>query len=105
MLKIKHKKQESSDQVLHQYRVSCDGKEGLLTLSNQIITFLIKKGFFRPKYSVSMALSYQKIRDVYACASHKLALQTNGQTYYFITFGDIYADIVVDEIKELKKAS
>lgn len=97
------KKLESGEQVLHQYRVIHDGHDGFLILSNQRIRFLEQKGIFRSKYQVSIEIPYQKVKDIYVCTSHRLALRTIDKEYYFVSVGDILADIIVEEVKDIKR--
>ena len=93
---------EPGEHVLHQYHAIYDGNDGFLVLSNKKITFLEQKGFFRPKYQASTEIPYQQLKDAYACTSHRLALQTREKQYYFVSIGDIYADIIVEEINNIK---
>jgi hypothetical protein len=103
VLETTGKKMESGEQVLHQYRTILDGHDGFLVLSNQRIRFLRQKGLFRAKFEVSINVPYQKVKSIYTCSSHQLALTTSDKEYYFVSVGDILADIIVDEIKDIKQ--
>lgn len=96
-------KLESGEQVLHQYRVIHEGNDGFLVLSNQRIRFLKQKGFFRPKYQVSIEIPYESVKDIYACSSHRLAIQTRENQYFFVSIGAISADIIVGEVNDINK--
>ena len=97
------KKLESGEQVLHQYRTILNGHDGFLILSTKRIRFLKQTGLFRAKFEVSIDVPYQKVKDIYTCSSHQLALKTIDKEYSFVSVGDILADIIVDEIKDIKQ--
>ena len=97
------KELESGEQVLHQYRTIYEGHDGFLILSNRSIRFLEQKGLFRSKFEVSIDMPYAKLMDTYACSSHQLTLKTKDKEYYFVSVGNILADIIVDEIKDIKQ--
>jgi hypothetical protein len=97
------KKLEPGEKVLHQYRIISDGNDGFLVLTNQTIRFLKQKGFFRAKYQVSLEIPYQHLKDFYASMSHRLVLETPENKYNFVSIGDLTADIIVQEVKDIKK--
>ena len=103
ILETTGKKLKSGEQVLHQYRTIYEGHDGFLVLSNRSIRFLEQKGLFRPKFDVSIDVPYAKVKDTYACSSHQLALKTKDKQYYFVSVGNVLADIIVDEIKDIKQ--
>jgi hypothetical protein len=103
VLETVRKELESGEHVLHQYRAISDGNEGFLVLTNRKIRFLQPKGFFRPKYRVSAEIPYQDIKNINAALSHKLVLETTDQHYIFVSIGNITADIIVREVKDINE--
>ena len=107
VLETVSKKLGSGEGVLHQYRTIYDGHDGFLVLSNQRIRFLEQKGVFRPSYQVTMDIPFYKVADVYTCTSRQLALKTINNAcariHYFVSVGNISANIIVDEIKDIKQ--
>lgn len=97
------KKLEAGERVLHQYPVISNGNDGFLVLSNHKLRFLEQKGFFRPRYQVSVEIPYNNIREVTAVASHRLELKADGRTYDFVSFGKITAHIIMEEINDIKE--
>ncbi len=93
----------SGEQVLHQYRVICQGNDGFLVLSSKKIRFLEQKGIFQPRYQISIEIPYEQVKDIYVCACHQLTLQTRKKQYCFVSLGYISADIIAGEVNNIKK--
>ena len=91
----------SRDKVLHQYNAKHRGRIGRLILTNNTVTFMVQKGFFRVQYEPTFKISYDHVDNIKTTARYAFELTSNNTRHPIVMLGATNADIIVDEIKHM----
>ena len=90
----------SSDKIQNTYPGKVDEKNGYLVLTKNKLMFLKEEGFLSKKYSVTVNLPYEKVRDYSYVQNLNLEIvDTLGNKKVFVS--EVAASSIVDTLRTL----